>query len=158
MTAVLRDFESRVGSYGFERVIQGKERQFGSYVADLRSRRLWLRPGVSDSALGGQRGAVLRVADLLHPIDGLAIERFHDANMRHRTIRRCTVPVLLSGRNPDHISLMNFFNGITPALYSPRAPSHNQDLAEWVRVPRGTCTGLECDESSRRTRWRSRLK
>ena len=54
---------------------------------------------------GALRSAgVLLVADLLHPVDGLAVERFLDGDVRHRRGRRRAVPVLLAGREPDHVA------------------------------------------------------
>ena len=47
---------------------------------------------------------VLRVADVLHPIDGPAVEPFLDSGVRHRRSRRGAVPMLLTRRDPDHVA------------------------------------------------------
>jgi hypothetical protein len=44
-------------------------------------------------------GAVLFIADVLHPIDDLAVERFLNSDMRHRGRRRGAVPVFSPGGN-----------------------------------------------------------
>lgn len=66
--------------------------------------------------------------------------------------------MLLTGRNPDHVPLMDLFNGITPALYAPNSRRHDQDLTERVRVPGRTCTRLERYESSPGVRRSRRLE
>lgn len=55
--------------------------------------------------------AVLLVADLLHPIHGLAVELFLDGDMSHRSRRGRAVPVLLAGREPDDVARANLLNG-----------------------------------------------
>src|SRR5215218_9151162 len=45
--------------------------------------------------------AVLLVADLFHPVDILAVQRFLNGNVCHR---RCSVPMLQAGRKPDHVA------------------------------------------------------
>ena len=50
--------------------------QFGGKVADRSLRRPRLRAGVGARSLSAERRAVLRIADLLHPFDGLAVELF----------------------------------------------------------------------------------
>src|SRR5207302_10627174 len=42
---------------------------------------------------------VLLVADLLHPVDGLAVELFHNGDVRHGRGRRGAVPMFLSFRS-----------------------------------------------------------
>ena len=58
-------------------------------------------PHLSSATVSGRSRPVLRVADLFHPVDGLAVEPLLDGDVRHRGRRRCPVPVLLAGRKPD---------------------------------------------------------
>jgi hypothetical protein len=51
---------------------------------------------------------VVRVADLLHPVDVLAVERFLHRDMRHCGRWRCAVPVLLAGWEEHDIPRPNF--------------------------------------------------
>ena len=47
---------------------------------------------------------VLRVADVLHPIDGPAVEPFLNSGVRHRRRRRGAVPMLRTRRDPDQVT------------------------------------------------------
>src|SRR5947209_14979167 len=58
--------------------------------------------------------AVLIVADVFHPIDVLAADRFLNCDMRHGGGGRCAVPVLFASREPHDVAGPNFFN--RPAL------------------------------------------
>src|ERR671912_66660 len=49
-------------------------------------------------------GPVLLVANLFHPIDRLAVERLRDGDVAHRRGVRGAVPMLLAGREPDHVA------------------------------------------------------
>src|SRR6266481_6958873 len=49
--------------------------------------------GRSDTAMRLPSATVLLVADLFHPIDILAVERFRNGDMRHRGCRCRAVPV-----------------------------------------------------------------
>src|SRR5437867_2677589 len=60
--------------------------------------------------------AVLFVADGLHPVDGLALETFVNGDVRHRRRRRSAVPVLLSRREPDHVTRSDLLDRPSPAL------------------------------------------
>src|SRR5512135_1989790 len=92
-----------------------------------------------------QSAVVLFVADLFHPIDGLAIEPFLNGDMRHGCGWCGPVPMFLPRREPDYVPRTNFFNRATPALDPARACRHNQGLAQRVGVPGGQSPGLECD-------------
>src|SRR5882672_3326210 len=48
--------------------------------------------------------AVLRVADMLHPVDGFAIQPFLNRDMCHCARGGCTMPMLLVRRKPDHVA------------------------------------------------------
>jgi len=65
-----------------------------------------------------------------------------------------TMPVLLTGRNPDHITGPDFLYGAAPSLYPATAGRHHQGLTERMCMPCRTGTGLEGDtgaESARRS-------
>src|SRR4051812_44846540 len=61
-------------------------------------------------------GSVLLVADLLHPIDDLAVEPFLNGDMRHGRGRCGPMPMLLARREPDHVTRPDRVNGAAPAL------------------------------------------
>src|SRR4051794_33416667 len=77
---------------------------------------------------------ILFVAHLLHPIDSLAVERFLDGDMRHRSGRRGAVPVLQSRWKPDHVARRDLFDRATLALHPSKSCSDDQRLAKRVRV------------------------
>ena len=60
---------------------------------------------------------VLLVADLFHPVDSLPVELFLNGDMSHGGGRHGTMPMLLTRREPDHITWPNFFNRAIPTLY-----------------------------------------
>src|SRR4051812_29536237 len=51
---------------------------------------------------------VLFVAHLFHPVDGLTVELFLHGEVRHDRGRRGAVPMLLTRREPDHVTGPNF--------------------------------------------------
>src|SRR3954469_5884326 len=59
------------------------------------------RPDVMRKALSA---CELIVADLLHPVDALSVEGLGDRDVGHRGGGGRAVPVLLAGRNPDHVA------------------------------------------------------
>ena len=89
------------------------------------------------------------VADLFHPVDGLAVELFLNGDMRHRRGRRGAMPVLLTRRKPDHITRPDFLDRPAPALHPAAARRDDQRLAQRVRVPCGPGAGLERDAGRR---------
>src|SRR5882724_1131372 len=80
---------------------------------------------------------VLLVADLIHPVDVLAVERFLHRDMRHAGGRRCAVPMFLAGRKPHHVAWPDLFNRSSFGLYPSKTSRDDQSLAERMRVPRG---------------------
>src|SRR5438552_17942489 len=78
---------------------------------------------------------VLFVADLLHPVDGLAVEFLLDGDVRHRAFWRGAVPMLLSWRKRDHIPGMNLFDRTSIALHEAATIRHNERLTQWMVVP-----------------------
>src|SRR5437764_2265037 len=96
---------------------------------------------------------VLFVADLLHPVDGLAVELFLDGDVRHGRGCRGTVPMLLTRRKPDHVTRPNFLNRAPPALYQPTASRHDQGLTQRVGVPCRAGAWLERDTGAAHPCW-----
>src|SRR6202051_5371484 len=88
-------------------------------------------------------GAVLRVADLFHPVDDFAVQRFLNGDMRHCVRRCCAVPVLLTGREPDDIAGPDFLSGAAFALHPAAAGGYAQRLTQWTRMPGGPDARLE---------------
>ena len=103
---------------------------------------------------GARSSSVLLVADLLHPVDSLAVKLFHDSDMGHRRSRRCAVPVLDAGRTPDHVAGPDFLFGLAPAL-RPAAPrGDDQRLPKGMRMPGCTRAGFERHQRAERAGWR----
>src|SRR5206468_1547404 len=79
---------------------------------------------------------VLLVADLLHPLDVLAVQPLQDRDVRHRRGRRGAVPVLLARRAPDHVTGADLLDRPSPALDEAKTGGDDQRLPERMRVPR----------------------
>src|SRR2546425_10846071 len=77
---------------------------------------------------------VASVADLLHPVHGLATELFLNGDVRHGSGHRGAVPMLLTRRNPDHVTGPNLLERPSPAPREAAANRHDQGLAQRVRV------------------------
>src|SRR5947209_361574 len=88
---------------------------------------------------------VLFVADLLHPVNGLAVETFLNSDVRHGRGWRGPVPMFLPRRKPDHVTWPNLLNRPTPALDPATARCHNQGLTQRVGVPCCPSARLEGD-------------
>src|SRR6516162_2676534 len=102
--------------------------------------------------------SILLVADLFHPFDILAVERFRDRDMAHRDRRCRAVPVLLARRKPDDIAGADFFDGSTLTL-RPAKPGRNDEcLAKRMGVPHGPSTRFEGDLATTKALWVSHLK
>src|SRR6266446_5610297 len=84
---------------------------------------------------GASSGLVLFVADLFHPVDGLSVELLLNGDVGHGRDCRGAVPMLLTRREPDHITRPNFLDRASPALYPAAAGCHDQGLAQRVGVP-----------------------
>src|SRR5579863_2523872 len=80
---------------------------------------------------------VLFVADLLQPVNSLAIQLLLDGEMRHGGGRRGPVPVLLARCEPDHVARPNLLDRAAPALRPAASGNHDQRLAQRMSVPRG---------------------
>src|SRR3981081_2237683 len=101
---------------------------------------------------------VLFVADLFHPIDVLAVQRFLNSDVRHRRRRRCAMPMLQATRKPDYIAGPNFLDRAALTLNPAQARDDDQCLAERMRMPGGAGARLECDAATADTRRIRRLE
>src|SRR5579859_563436 len=81
-------------------------------------------------------GPVLRVADMLHPIHDLTVQRFLKRNVGHGRGRRGTVPVLLVRREQDDVAWPDFLDWAAVALHPAAAGGDNQRLTQRMGVPR----------------------
>src|SRR5487761_717213 len=103
-------------------------------------------------------GLVLFVADLFHPVDNLTVELFLNGDVRHGRGRRGPMPVLLTWRNPDHITRPDFLNRASPSLGPAATGRHDQGLAQRVGVPCRASARLESDGGALNKRRIGRLK
>src|SRR5204863_957012 len=87
--------------------------------ASNRVRSAW---GVPPSALHGS--GILLVGNVLHPFDGLAIARLLHRQVDHGVVRGGAMPVLLAGRNPDHVAGADLPHRAAPDL-GPTDPRHD---------------------------------
>src|SRR5579859_8101955 len=78
---------------------------------------------------------ILFVIDVFHPVHNLTVELFLNGDVRHRCGWCGSMPMLLPGRKPYHITGPDFFDQATPTLYAPAAGRDDQSLAERMRVP-----------------------
>src|SRR5262245_18639807 len=65
---------------------------------------------------------VLLVADLLQPVDDLAVEPFLNGDVGHRGRWRGPVPVLFSGRTRDHVPRPDLLDRPPPRSPPPPQP------------------------------------
>src|SRR3954466_16054495 len=82
---------------------------------------------------------ILLIANLLHPVNDLAVELFLNGYVRHGRGWRRTMPVLLAWREPDHITWPDFFNRIAFALHPAAARRDNERLTK--RCTHGVAPG-----------------
>src|SRR4051812_13425559 len=88
---------------------------------------------------------VLLVADFLHPVDSSAVEPLLNGDVRHGCRGCRAVPMLLARRERDHVAGSNLLDGAAPALRAAAARRDDERLAERMRMPRRSRTGLERD-------------
>ena len=86
---------------------------------------------------------VLFVADLFHPVDNFPVELFLNGDVRHCRGRRSPMPVLLAGREPDHIAGPDLLDGSAFALNPAAASRDDESLTEGMRMPCGPRPRLE---------------
>ncbi len=55
------------------------------------------------------------------------------------------MPMLLTGRKPDHIAWPDFLNRPIPTLRQPKARRDDQRLTERMAMPSGASSRLKCD-------------
>ncbi len=91
-------------------------------------------------------GLVLFVADLLHPVNHFAVERFLNGDVRHGRGGRGAMPMLFARREPDHVAGPNLLDRAAPTLRSPAASRNDQRLAKRMGVPCGSSARLERDD------------
>src|SRR5437867_8310884 len=102
--------------------------------------------------------AILFVADFFHPVHDLAVEVLLNRDVRHRVGRRGPMPMLQSGREPDHIAGTNFLDRTSFALHPTQAGGDDQRLTQRMGVPCCASPGLERDTGCRCSRGRMCLK
>src|ERR1022692_5301941 len=107
---------------------------------------------------GPLSGHVLLVADLFHPVGRLAVNLLHDSDMGHGRGWRGAMPMLLTGREPDHIARPDFLDRAAPTLRPAATGRHDEGLAERVGMPGCPGAGLEGDAGAENTRRRGRVE
>ncbi len=65
--------------------------------------------------------SILLLADVFQPVDHLAVLLFLNGDVRHRRGCSGTMPVLLPGREPNHISGPNLLDWTSPVLRAAAA-------------------------------------
>ena len=95
---------------------------------------------------------VLFVGNVFHPVHRLAVQRFLNGDMRHRGRRGRAMPMLLTGRKPDHIARPNFLDRTALTLRPAESGGDDQRLTEWMRMPGSARTRLERDACATNTR------
>src|SRR6266478_7357075 len=91
--------------------------------------------------------AELLVGNLLHPFDHLPILLFLNSDVCHGSGLRGAMPVLLTGREPDHVSGPDLLDRSTFALSPAAARRDDQSLAERMSVPCSSRARLERNAS-----------
>ena len=66
--------------------------------------------------------------------------------------------MLLTRRDPDHVTRPDFLDRAAPALRPAAAGRHDQGLAQRVGVPCRPSAGLERDTGAERAGWMGRLE
>src|SRR3954471_11689076 len=87
--------------------------------------------------------SVLRVCDMFHPVDGLAILLLLNGDVAHGSRRNCAMPVLLIWRKPDHVTRTYLFDRSALSLRPTGASCNDERLPERMSVPRGAGSGFE---------------
>jgi len=78
---------------------------------------------------------VLLVADLFHPVDNLTVELFLNGDVHHGRGRCGSMPVLLAGLEPDHITGPDLLDRSALALDPAAASRDDESLTEWMGMP-----------------------
>src|SRR4051794_24236882 len=105
--------------------------------------------------------AILFVANLLQPVDVLAINGLLDGDVGHGGGGRCAVPALDGWRKPDHVAGPDLLLRVAPLLHPAEAQRDDEGLSDRVCVPSRACAGLEGDVPTRHPRrsggWEHRI-
>ncbi|MNT33874.1 hypothetical protein D3C72_1698220 [compost metagenome] len=78
--------------------------------------------------------------------------------MGHAGCRRCAVPVLDTGRNPDHVTGPYLLDQASPMLHHAHAGRDDQRLAKRMRMPGRARAGFEGNAGTADARWRAALE
>jgi hypothetical protein len=78
---------------------------------------------------------IFLVGNLLHPDDAHAIQSFLNSDVGHGGSSRCSVPMLVTRRAPDHVASTYFDNGFTFALSPSAACGDDKRLSERMSMP-----------------------
>src|SRR4051812_39744154 len=81
--------------------------------------------------------AILLISNMFHPVDDFAVLLLLNGNVRHGRGRCAPVPVLLIGREPDHVTGPDLFDGSGPALHPATTSRDEESLTQRMRMPRG---------------------
>src|SRR3954451_18272672 len=95
-----------------------------------------------------RRAEILFVADLLHPLDHLAVESLLERDVRHGRVGRGAVPVAAAGLAPDDVAGADLLAWLAVALVPAGAGGDDQGLAERMAVPRAARAGREADQGA----------
>jgi hypothetical protein len=93
--------------------------------------------------LAPSSGPVLVVRDPFHPLDDFTVKMFLNRDVRHTRGCRGSMPVFLTRRDRDNITLPDFLDLTAPLLNPSGARCHDQCLAQRVSVPGCPSAGLE---------------
>jgi hypothetical protein len=100
---------------------------------------------------------VLLVSHVFHPVNDPAFKLFLNGDVHHGRSWRGSMPMLFAGRNPDHVAGTDLLNWAAPALHPAATVSHDEGLAERVRMPGGPRAWLEGDMGALNQRGLRRL-
>jgi hypothetical protein len=78
---------------------------------------------------------ILLLTYLFQPVDHLAVPLFLNGDVRHRCGCCGAMPVLLAGREPDHIAWPNLLDWTSPVLRPAAASRDDECLTKGMRVP-----------------------
>src|SRR3954467_14351509 len=87
--------------------------------------------------------AILFVANLLQPVDVLAVDGLLDGDVGHGGGGRRAVPVLNAWRKPDHVARPDLLLRAAPLLHPAEARHDDKGLSDRVCVPSRARAGLE---------------
>ncbi len=74
-------------------------------------------------------------ADLFHLVDSLAIELFHNGNVRHGRVCRGAMPILFAWWARDYVTGPDYRDRTSPTLRPAAACDDDQGLSQGVSVP-----------------------